>query len=370
MAKSSQEQASSVTAGRAPAQVYHSAPILNRQLRGLIATATVTLFAVFVLTVFLMPLGYMTTGALKDDAQLAAQNAPQWPASLKMYNYEGKDYPLYYVPTDQGLKQWALIKPHREDSDFVDPARPEQGLINWKGRYRVLDPVYYFDPKFGNFTEAWEQVQFGLLFRNTFILAVISTIGTLLSCIAVAYGFSRFRIPGKSILFIILISTIVLPIQVTILPLFIFFTKLGWTGTWLPLLVPAFFANAYDVFLLRQYFLTIPRELDEAAMIDGASPLRTLISVIVPQARPAIIAVTLFHFFFVWNDYFAPLVYLVGHEDLYPISVGLGKLVGTFGREPGLAMASAVMTLVLPVLIFFFAQRQFMQGVVITGVEK
>ena len=370
MAKSAQEPDTSITAARARVRARSSSPVLNRQLRNLVATSTVTLFATLVLLVFLMPLGYMTVGAFKDDAQLAAQNAPQWPASLKKYNYEGKDYPLYYVPTDQGLQQWALVKPHREDSDFIDPAAPERGLINWKGRYRVLNPVYYFDPKFSNFTEAWEQVQFGLLFRNTFILAVISTIGTLLSCIAVAYGFSRFRIPGKNILFVILISTIVLPIQVTILPLFIFFTKLGWTGTWLPLLVPAFFANAYDVFLLRQYFLTIPRELDEAAMIDGASPLRTLISVIVPQARPAITAVTLFHFFFVWNDYFAPLVYLVGHEDLYPISVGLGKLVGTFGREPGLAMASAVMTLVLPVLIFFFAQRQFMQGVVITGVEK
>jgi multiple sugar transport system permease protein len=172
------------------------------------------------------------------------------------------------------------------------------------------------------------------------------------------------------VLFIVLISTIILPIQVTIIPLFTFFTRIGWIGTWLPLLVPAFFANAYDVFLLRQYFMTIPRELDEAAMIDGASPFRVLRSVIIPQARPAIAAVTLFHFFYVWNDYFTPLIYLSGHEDLYPISVGLGKLVGTFARAPSLAMASAVMALALPVIIFFFAQRQFMQGVVITGVEK
>src|SRR5262249_28436137 len=160
---------------------------------------------------------------------------------------------------------------------------------------------------------------FPVLFRNTFIIAIISTIGTLISSILVAYGFARFPIPGKNILFIILISTIVLPAQATIIPLFILFTKIGWTGTWLPLLVPAFFANAYDVFLLRQYFMSVPRELDEAAMIDGAGPFRTLISVIIPQAIPAITAVTLFHFFYSWNDYFAPLVYLVGKENLYPL---------------------------------------------------
>jgi multiple sugar transport system permease protein len=186
----------------------------------------------------------------------------------------------------------------------------------------------------------------------------------------VAYGFARFRIPGKNILFIVLISTIVLPPQATIIPLYILFAKFGWTGTWLPLLVPAFFANAYDVFLLRQYFLGIPKELDEAALMDGANPLTTLIRVIIPQAIPAITAVTLFHFFFTWNDYFAPLVYLVGKEDLYPISVGIGKFVGTYGTFPTRAMATAVLTMILPALMFFFAQRQFMQGVVATGVDK
>jgi len=113
-------------------------------------------------------------------------------------------------------------------------------------------------------------------------------------------------------------SSPMLPPQATIIPLYVLFARLGWTGTWLPLLVPAFFANAYDVFLLRQYFMTIPRELDEAAAIDGANPLRVLISVIIPQATPAITAVTLFHFFYVWNDYFNPLVYLIGREDLCP----------------------------------------------------
>lgn len=350
--------------------VVKLSPSVERKIQKVVPTALVTLLGFVLMIIFLMPLGYMLTTAFKLDTQAAAQNAPLWPAKAITYNYQGKDLPLYNVPTSDGIKQYALVKGYREDSDFIDPAHSENGVFNWKGRYRQLDPVYQFAPTLENFQMAWEQVNFALLFRNTFAIAIISTIGTLISSILVAYGFARFPIPGKNILFIVLISTIVLPMQATIIPLFIIFTKIGWTGTWLPLLVPAFFANAYDVFLLRQYFMSIPRELDEAAMIDGAGPFRTLISVIIPQAVPAITAVTLFHFFFSWNDYFAPLVYLVGKENLYPLSVGIGNFFGTFNIYPGRAMATAVLAIALPTILFFVAQRQFMQGVVITGVEK
>jgi multiple sugar transport system permease protein len=332
--------------------------------------ALVTLLGLAVMLIFLLPLGYMLATAFKPETQLSALGAPLWPAEPVTFSYEGKELPLYNVPQGDGTHQWALVKGFREDADFIDPAHPEQGVFNWKGRYRTLEPVYRFAPTWDNFQKSWSQVNFVLLFRNTFILAIISTVGTLISCIMVAYGFARFKIPGKNILFIILISTIVLPPQATIIPLYIFFSKIGWTGTWLPLLVPAFFANAYDVFLLRQYFLGIPREMDEAAAIDGANPLQTLLWVILPQALPAITVVTLFHFFFAWNDYFLPLVYLAGHEELYPISVGIGKFVGTFNTYPTRAMATAVVTLILPAVMFFMAQRQFMQGVVSTGVDK
>lgn len=338
--------------------------------RDIVPTILVTLLGTVLMLVFLLPLGYMIATAFKPEAQLSAQNAPLLPAKSTTYNYQGQDLPLYNVPTSEGVKQWALVKGFREDADFVDPANLGKGVINWKGRYRTLDPVYEFSPTLDNFTTAWSDVDFPLLFRNTFFIAFISTVGTLISCIMVAYGFARFRIPGKNILFIILISTVVLPPQATIIPLYILFAKIGWTGTWLPLLVPAFFANAYDVFLLRQYLMGIPKELDEAAMVDGANPLTTLIRVIIPQAIPAITAVTLFHFFYAWNDYFAPLVYLAGKEELFPISVGIAKFVGTYGTHPTRAMATAVLTMILPALLFFFAQRQFMQGVVATGVDK
>jgi multiple sugar transport system permease protein len=124
------------------------------------------------------------------------------------------------------------------------------------------------------------------------------------------------------------------------------------------------------VFLLRQFFMGIPREMDEAAMIDGANPFRTLISVILPQAVPALIAVSLFHFFFAWNDFFGPLIYLVGQESRWPLSVGMTFFNGQYAQLPHLIQATSIMALALPMLIFLLAQRVFMQGVVVTGVDK
>jgi len=340
-------------------------------VREVLARLGVTGFGLLVLAIFLLPLGYVVSTAFKLDSQMTTIGAPPWPAEQATYNYEGTGYPLYDVPTeDGGTRRLAVIHPFRETSDVVDAAHPELGVFNIEGRWRTWQAIYRFAPNMQNFTDAWEQVNFPRLFRNSLLLAGISTIGTLIACILVAYGFTRFQLPGKNILFVILISTIVLPPQATIIPLYILFSKLGWTQTWLPLLVPAFFANAYDVFLLRQYFMSIPRELDEAAMLDGANPLRILISVIIPQATPAITAVTIFHFFFVWNQYFEPLVYLLGKEKLYPVSVGIGQFVTTFSTYPGRSAATAVLAMLLPAVMFFLAQRQFMQGVVVTGVDK
>ena len=352
-----------------------SAKRTNRSIlyytRELLENIGVTGLGLLALLIFLLPLGYVLATSFKLDSQMTTPGAPLWPATQSTYNFQGKDYPLYDAPKEDGTTQrLALVKPYREDSDVVDLAQPEQGLVNVKGRWRTWQPVYRFSPSLKNFIDAWGVINFPRLFINSLLLSTISTIGTLLSCILVAYGFTRFKLPGKNILFIFLISTIVLPPQATIIPLYILFSKLHWVGTWLPLLVPAFFANAYDVFLLRQYFMSIPKELDEAAMLDGAGPLRTLVSIIIPQALPAITAVTIFHFFFVWNQYFEPLVYLLGNEKLYPVSVGIGAFVTTFGAYPGRAAATAVLAMLLPAVMFFLAQRQFMQGIVVTGVEK
>ena len=347
----------------------------SRRLRAFFREATARLgmtgLGLLALGIFLLPLAYVLATSFKLDSQMTTIGAPLWPAAQATYNYQGADYPLYDVPNEDGsTRRLAMINPYRETSDMVDPANPDAGIFNVEGRWRTWKAIYKFSLNIKNFKDAWDQVNFPRLFRNSLFLSGISTIGTLIACILVAYGFTRFPLPGKNILFVILISTIVLPPQATIIPLYILFSKLGWTGTWLPLLVPAFFANAYDVFLLRQYFMSIPKELDEAAMLDGAGPLRILTSIIIPQAIPAITAVTIFHFFFVWNQYFEPLVYLLGNEKLYPVSVGIGQFVTTFSTYPGRSAATAVLAMALPAVMFFLAQRQFMQGIVITGVEK
>ncbi len=344
-----------------------SAPVLSRQLRGLMLAGTITLFAIMLVSVYLMPLGYAAALSLRDSSVEPGQ--PLWPSAAAQFEYQGQSYDMFNVPIDGTMRQLALYKPGREASTFIDPKDPTQ-QIQWQGRWRTLDKVWEFVPRWSNFAEAWRITNFGRLFFNTVAIAVIGTIGAVSSGVVIAYGFSRFHIPGKTIFFTILVGTIILPQQVTIVPTYAMFTAIGWVGTWLPLLVPHFFGNAYNVFLLRQFFMSIPRDLDEAAMIDGAGPLRILLSVIVPQAWPAIIAVSLFHFFFAWNDFLAPLVYLVGHEDLWPISVGMSYFTGQYNTQPQLIQATAIMALALPIVLFIFAQKVFVQGVVVTGVEK
>jgi multiple sugar transport system permease protein len=357
---------SRVDAGRSTS----ATPALQRQTRRFAAVSSVTLLAVMVASIFLMPLVYVAATAFKDQSQLTAPNAPLYPASPETYTYEGEEYPVYDVPTDAGLKAWALIEPHREDSVFIDPQDPDAGPILWVGRWRTLEQHWSLDLNLGNFAAAWETLEFPRLFFNTFAIAGLSTLGAVVSGICVAYGFSRFRFPGRNGLFLLMLATIILPFQVTLIPTYAVFLALGWVGTWLPLIVPHFFANAYNVFLLRQYFLTLPRELDEAAMIDGAGPLRILRSVIVPQAIPAIVAVSLFHFFWAWNEYFLPLIYLQSQPDLQPLAVGLARFNALYSQEPTLIQAAAILAMALPIAVFFAAQRAFMRGVVITGVDK
>ncbi len=356
--------------GRRPRGRPGGSPAL-RGSRRFAAVSGVTLLGITVASAFLMPLLFMTATAFKEKAQLTTPGAPLWPAAPESFAWQGTDYPVYDVPLPDGsVRPLALVEPHREDSLFIDPANPAAGTFLWEGRWRTLQQRWTFSLTFANFATAWDAIAFPRLLFNTLAIASIGTVGAVLSSICVAYGFSRFRFRGKNGLFLLLLSTIILPFQVTLIPTFAVYAALGWVGSWLPLIVPHFFANAYNVFLLRQYFMTIPRDLDEAAMIDGAGPFRILRSVIIPQARAAIVAVSLFHFFWAWNDYFLPLIYLQGNRSLQPLSVGIAEFNALYGQEPTLIQAGAIMAMALPVVVFFLAQRAFMRGVVITGVEK
>jgi multiple sugar transport system permease protein len=349
------------------------AQVEQRRLPGTTAATRsfmVTFLAVVILAAFLSPLLRVVLGAVKSPDQITQIGAPLWPADPATFTWEGRDYDLYQVPVDGALEEWALVQKGRQESQFIDPANVEAGPITWAGSWRSLDRVWELAPTWTNFSDVWNLIDYPRLLFNTAAIAVLGTIGTLISCVLVAYGFARFRFPGRRILFVLVIATIFLPAAVTLIPTYTVFVQLGWVGTWLPLIVPTFFANAYDVFLLRQYFLTIPRELDDAAKIDGAGPFRVLTSVIVPQSWPVIIAVAIFHLVYSWNDYFAPLIYLTTAPELQPISVALARFNGIYGSRPALIQAAVLMTLVIPVVIFIFTQRFFTRGIVITGVEK
>lgn len=338
----------------------------------------ITVFTLALLGVFLSPFAFMVFTSLKTQAQISILGAPIWPAAPSEIDYKGEKIGLYYVPMntcegfagDTSTKSLALVTKRRTTSVFTDPDNPAGGDFTCKVSWRALERPWMFSPTWDNYSRVWTTINFPGLLWNTFMYAFITACATVVSCTLVAYGFARYRFPGQDFVFVVLISTLFLPFAVTLVPTYLVFKQMGWLGTWLPLIVPTFFANAFNVFLLRQYFLTLPRELDEAAMIDGAGPLRILWSVIIPQSYPALVAVFVFHMVYAWNDYFGPLIYLQTNRQLWPISVALSNFNGIYGQQPQLIQAGALMALGIPLLLFLLAQRFFIQGIVVTGVEK
>jgi multiple sugar transport system permease protein len=241
----------------------------------------------------------------------------------------------------------------------------------WKGSWRTLKAVYRFKPTLDNYKEFLSVTKLPLLFKNTLIVALISEIGMLLSSIAVAYGFSRFRIPGIKYIFLLLIATIMIPSNITLVPTYYLFSGhvLNWIGTWLPLIVPHFFGSAVLIFLLRQNFKSIPRDLDEAAMLDGAGPLRILISVILPQSIPVVTTVALLHFFYIWNETRLSSLYLGIAPHLQMVSFGIQRSQSFF-FTPEALMVGALIVMIIPVIVLFLSQRFFMQDMIVTQIEK
>jgi multiple sugar transport system permease protein len=204
---------------------------------------------------------------------------------------------------------------------------------------------------------------------NTFLIAFISSVGVVISCAPPAYALSRMRFRGRNLVFLLVLSTMMLPIQVTIIPLYVLFSHLGWIGSLKPLIIPSFFGDAFSIFLLRQFFLTIPDALTDAARVDGASELRLLLRVVMPLAKPALAAVFIFNFLYCWNDLFAPLLYLGANPDSYTVSLGLSEFRSSRHVDYELMMAACVLFTLPVTLLFFLAQRAFVEGVTVTGVK-
>ncbi len=217
-----------------------------------------------------------------------------------------------------------------------------------------------------NYPDALTARPFGRYYINTFIITISSVVGQVISSAIVAYGFARFRFPGRNVLFLVVLSTLMIPFHLLIIPRFILFKYLGWLDTFLPLIVPNFFGGAFSIFLMRQYFLTIPLDLDEAAKIDGASPFRILWSIIMPLAKPALGAVAVFEFISTWQDFLGPLIYLSSDRN-YTVSVGLAAFRSDYFTAWHLFMAASAVAMIVPLVVFFFAQKYFISGVALTG---
>lgn len=220
-----------------------------------------------------------------------------------------------------------------------------------------------------NFGKAMQAMPFLKYLKNTLTIVIFALIGDILSSSIVAYGFSRVEWPGRDVLFLILLGTMMIPYQVTLIPLFILFRKMGWVNTFLPLTVPAFFAtSAFHVFLLRQFYNTIPKELSDSANIDGCSEFRVWWNIILPLAKPALVSVGIFNFIGHWNDFLGPLIYLQDNNK-YTLAIGLYSFRNEFGTDWNLMMAAAVIMVLPLVIIFLSAQRVFVKGITLTGLK-
>jgi multiple sugar transport system permease protein len=336
----------------------------------LFGTALVNLLVFGFLFIYLFPTVYMISASFMESVQLRDRNAPPYPARQIRFDYEGEDHLVYNVPFDNETRQLALVNPGRTSSEFVDPANPEAGLIQWDGSWRTLVGVYEFHSTLDNFGFIIDSLDLGQMLWNTVRMTLISGIGVVISSIIVAYGFARFTLPGGNLLFYLMIATLLIPEKITLVPTyFIFVRVLDWNGTWLPILLPFFFGNAVYIFLLRQNFKSIPKELEEAAVIDGAGPLRTLFSVVLPQSWPVAITITLLHFFYIWNETRQASLYLAIDRSLSPISFGIQNFQSLFPTQSQL-QASALIIMAVPVIILLISQRYFMRDVLVTGTEK
>ncbi len=242
--------------------------------------------------------------------------------------------------------------------------KPEHQIFLWPPRW-IPDPIQW-----SNFREAFSNplLPFDRFIVNSLIIEVGEISGRLISCTIVAYGFARLQAPGKNLLFTILLATLMLPSAAILIPRFILFSELGWVNTFLPLIVPAWFGEAYAIFLMRQFFMTIPRELEEAAVIDGANTAQIITRIIVPLSIPVLAVITVLTFKDVWNEFLNPLLYLQ-NTNLYTVAVGLAYFNGQNNVQMNLLMAASV-TLMLPIVILFlFAQRAFVEGISLTGIK-
>ena len=320
-------------------------------------------------SLFLVPLFWMVLTSLKEESQVSRFPPEFIPTQQVKIAIQGRDLPLVTLEWQGRTVQAGVEEKRADNKSLVRLAdRPSVTIVVSDSN---IHEVRHFSPLWRNYPDALKflppESRYGLAnLQNTLEIAIFSVIGTLLSSSLVAYAFARMRWPGRDWLFGVVLATMMLPDAVTMMPRFLIFQRLGWFDTLYPLWVPAFFGSAFNIFLLRQFFMSIPQELEDAAKIDGCSYLGTYWRVMLPMIRPAMITVAIMAFIGAWKDFIGPLIYISSPEKM-PVSYVLQLFNSAHGDQPGMLMAATTLVIVPIVILFFFAQRYFIEGISLTG---
>ncbi len=318
---------------------------------------------------FLIPFVWMVITSLKEDSQMS-HFPPEWiPTQQVQVMHNGKLDGLVRYRDGASIHEAVVTETFPDGTLQIEPE-------NGAGPVRTISKadateVRHFDPVWKNYPDALKFLpkdsNYGLVnLQNTLIIALMSVIGTVLSSSLVAYSFSRLRWPGRDWLFGLVLATMMLPDAVTMMPRFLIFRQLHWVDTLYPLWAPSFFAAAFNVFLLRQFFMGIPMELEDASRIDGCSYFGTYWRIMLPMVKPALAAVTIMTFIGAWKDFMNPLIYISSPEKM-PLSYVLQLFNSSHGGEPGMLMAATTLVMLPVIVLFFFTQRYFIEGVTLSG---
>ncbi len=361
-----------------PKQDAHSQK-QSRKIRDVFVSTLSHGFIIFIGMFFAVPFLWMLLTSFKSDKDVF-HTPPRWlPHDAVRVEINGEEYPLYNVKTSDGIKQYAALKIESGVAYFVDPADPDVviPIELQQGTERVAQLVEEVSFRWQNFPDAMNRgsrpgvgASFWVYFKNSLIVAFFTIVGTLVSNTPVAYAFARLKFPGRDVLFVIILATMMLPFQVTMIPIYLLFNDtLGWGDTFLPLIIPTFFANAWDVFLLRQFFKTIPEEMCDAARVDGASEWQIFTQIVLPLSTPVLATITVFTFLYAWNDFTGPLLFLHSPRN-FTMALGLQDFQGQKTIIWNQLMAAATV-FTLPIIVaFFFAQKTFIQGIKLTGSKE
>jgi len=307
---------------------------------------------------FIAPFVWMVSTSLKHESKIFPESGkpPQWIPTTERLDDQGRRMITYEGKSGIELRD-------EEDKKIV--LIDGQEMAVWPSDVEIQQQIGFH---WQNYPKAFATMNFWVNLRNTLFICVSVVFGTVISCSLVAYSFSRIEWPGRDALFVVVLATMMLPYEVTLVPLFVLYKWLGWTGSFKPLIIPAFFGTPFYIFLLRQFFMGIPKDLSSAARIDGCSEFGIFMNVIIPLSKPALATTALFMFLFQWADFLNPLIYLQDDRQ-YTLAIALQQFQSNHESEWGPLMAMSTVITVPIIVLFFLTQRTFIQGITMTGLK-